>query len=401
MERYVKPLISVIVPVYNDAPFLHRCVDSILNQTYDVLEILLIDDGSVDNSGNICDEYQLKDDRVKVVHKSNEGTVSARECGVRNAQGELVSFIDGDDWIDSNMYEKLIDFYFQQNCPDMVSSGLIYEYPESGRQRILRDGAENGRYDKHDIEQVLIPTLIYNPLFDHNSILTSVCTKLIDKTVARKAMGYMEDSLTLGEDGAYVYFLTCCCSSLAVIEEAFYHYEQHENSQNNRFNVEVYGKLMELKEAMTKGMDRLGWKDCVHVQEQINYYVWDYLSRVIEAQFQLGISRFMYLFPFARCEKGCTLLLYGAGTVGKAYVRCLEKSKFAKKIIWVDKKYKELQDGGLNVVSVKAALQQHFDYIVIAIDDEMAARSIMEEFLTEGILKEKLIWEKPIRIIPY
>lgn len=200
----MKPLISVIVPVYNNAPFLHRCVDSILKQTYDVLEILLIDDGSSDGSEKICDEYQLKDSRVKVVHKRNEGTVSARECGIRCAQGKLVSFIDGDDWIDSDMYENLIDFYFQANFPDMVSSGLIYEYPESGIQRILLDGAENGRYDKRDIEQTLLPVLIYNPLTSQNSILTSVCTKPVDRTIAQKAMKCMRYSLTLGEDGAYV-----------------------------------------------------------------------------------------------------------------------------------------------------------------------------------------------------
>ena len=200
----MKPLISVIVPVYNNAPFLHRCVDSILKQTYKALEILLIDDGSIDGSGKICDEYQVKDCRVKVIHKQNEGTVSARECGIRCAQGKLVSFIDGDDWIDSDMYERLMDFYFQANFPDMVSSGLIYEYPESGIQRILLDGAENGRYDKHDIQQALLPLLIYNPLTNHNSILTSVCTKLVDRTIAQKAMERMKYSLTLGEDGAYV-----------------------------------------------------------------------------------------------------------------------------------------------------------------------------------------------------
>ena len=197
-------MISVIVPVHNVKKYLGQCIESICCQTYKDLEIILVDDGSYDGSEKICDEYQLKDNRIKVVHKLNEGTVSARECGIRCAQGKLVSFIDGDDWIDSDMYEKLIDFYFQENSPDMVSSGLIYEYPESGIQRILLDGAGNGRYGKHDIEQALLPVLIYNPLTDHNSILTSVCTKLVDRTIAQKAMERMKYSLTLGEDGAYV-----------------------------------------------------------------------------------------------------------------------------------------------------------------------------------------------------
>ena len=355
----------------------------------------------MDDSGKICDEYQLKDSRIKVVHKLNEGTVSAREYGIRHAQGKLVSFIDGDDWIDKVMYEKLMDFYFQEDCPDMVSSGLICEYPESGVQKILLDGAENRRYNKSDIEQELLPVLIYNPLTDYNVILTSVCTKLVDRTVALKAMGYMRYSLTLGEDGAYVYFLACCCSSLAVIKKAFYHYEQHKGSQNFNFTTDAYKRLIELKEVMTEGMSSLGWEKCVYVREQISYYVWNYLSQIIEEQFHLGIGRFMYLFPFARCSVGCTLLLYGAGVIGRSYVRCLEKSKFAEKIIWADKNYKELQDSGLRVVSAEEALQQCYDYIVIAIEDEVVAKSIMEDFLMRGIMKEKLIWEKPIRIMLY
>lgn len=401
MERNVKLLISVIVPVYNDELFLQRCLDSILAQTYDALEILLIDDGSLDGSGQICDEYQLKDDRIKVVHKLNEGTVSARECGLRRAQGKLVSFIDGDDWIDSDMYEKLIDFYFQEDCPDMVSSGLIYEYPECGEQKIQLDGTKTGRYDKNDIEQELLPILIYNPLTGHNTILTSVCTKLIDKAVAQKAMSYMRYSLTLGEDGAYVYFLACCCSSLAVIKEAFYHYEQHKDSQNYKFTSDAYKRLIELKEVMMEGMEDLGWRKCIYIREQINYYVWNYLSRTIEEQFHLGIGRFIYLFPFARCSKGCTLLLYGAGVIGRSYFKCLENGRYAEKIIWADKNYKKLRDSGLNVVSVDEALQQHYDYIVIAIENEAVARLIMEEFLMQGITEEKIIWEKPVRILPY
>lgn len=400
MERY-KPLISVIVPVYNDELFLHRCLDSILNQTYDVLEILLIDDGSTDASGQICDEYQLKDDRIKAIHKLNEGTVSARKCGLKYAHGELVSFIDGDDWIDSDMYETLMDVYFQADCPDMISSGLIYEYPEYGEQRVLLDGAENGRYDKHDIEQELLPVLIYNPLTGHNTILTSVCTKLIYKEAAQKAMDYMRYSLTLGEDGAYVYFLACCCSSLVVIKKAFYHYEQHKDSQNNKFTLDAFKRLIELKEVMIEGMGGLGWKKYIYIKEQINYYVWNYLSRTIEEQFHLGIGRFLYLFPFARCSKGSTLLLYGAGVVGRSYVKCLESGMYAEKIIWADKNYKELRDSGLDVVSVDEALQQYYDYIVIAIEDEAVARLIIEKFLMQGITEEKIIWEKPVRILPY
>lgn len=101
-------MLSVIVPVYKVEPFLKRCVDSIIHQTYKNLEIILVDDGSPDNCGAICDEYANKDDRIKVIHKENGGQSSARNVGIAIAKGDYIAFVDSDDWIDSDMYETLI-----------------------------------------------------------------------------------------------------------------------------------------------------------------------------------------------------------------------------------------------------------------------------------------------------
>ena len=106
MER--TPLISVIVPVYNVAAYLSRCVDSILAQTYENLEILLVDDGSTDDSGSICDEYGRKDPRIRVIHKENGGLSSARNAGLDTASGDYVGFVDSDDWIEPEMYAQML-----------------------------------------------------------------------------------------------------------------------------------------------------------------------------------------------------------------------------------------------------------------------------------------------------
>lgn len=101
-------LISVIVPIYNSAQFLHRCIDSIIAQSYKNLQIMLIDDGSTDNSGIICDNYKLIDNRIEVYHKNNGGAADARNYGLDHMRGEYVTFVDSDDYIDFNMYEVLI-----------------------------------------------------------------------------------------------------------------------------------------------------------------------------------------------------------------------------------------------------------------------------------------------------
>lgn len=108
-EALNKPQISVIVPVYKVEPYLRRCVDSILAQTYTNLEIILVDDGSPDSCGAICDEYAEKDSRVRVIHKENGGLSDARNAGLEIATGEWLSFIDSDDWIEPTMYEALLN----------------------------------------------------------------------------------------------------------------------------------------------------------------------------------------------------------------------------------------------------------------------------------------------------
>lgn len=109
-------LISIIVPVYNIEEYLPRCIESILNQTYKNLELILVDDGSLDGSGAICDEYAKKDDRVFVIHKENGGSSSARNAGIRQARGEYLGFVDSDDYIEKYMYEKMVHAIDERNC---------------------------------------------------------------------------------------------------------------------------------------------------------------------------------------------------------------------------------------------------------------------------------------------
>ena len=110
------PLISVIVPVYNVEAWLPRCGDSILSQTYENLEILLVDDGSTDDSGLICEEYAKKDTRIRVIHKENGGLSSARNSGLDAASGEYIGFVDSDDWIEPEMYAEMLSLMLKSDA---------------------------------------------------------------------------------------------------------------------------------------------------------------------------------------------------------------------------------------------------------------------------------------------
>ena len=121
--KVIDDLISVIVPVYNVGKYVGQCIESIINQTYKNLEIILVDDGSTDNSGKICDEYAKKDNRIKVIHKENGGLVTAKKVGINVATGQYVSIIDSDDSIKYDMYTKMFKIMKEYNV-DFVDSGF-------------------------------------------------------------------------------------------------------------------------------------------------------------------------------------------------------------------------------------------------------------------------------------
>ncbi len=152
IERGVSapPKISVIVPVYNAEKYLHRCIDSILSQTFTDFELLLIDDGSKDKSGTICDEYAEKDSRVKVFHKKNGGVSSARNLGLDNAKGEWICFVDSDDYIESGFLQS-----FEGNLDSDLVVGNMVSLSHQGVFGILSPGIDSGFHTKDVFSLIL------------------------------------------------------------------------------------------------------------------------------------------------------------------------------------------------------------------------------------------------------
>ncbi|MBQ0108398.1 MAG: glycosyltransferase family 2 protein, partial [Phascolarctobacterium sp.] len=140
-------MLSVIVPVYKVEKYLPKCVDSIINQTYKDLEIILVDDGSPDNCPAICDEYAKKDSRIKVIHQENGGLCSARNTGIENAEGDFISFIDSDDWIEINMFEEALDYLHKHDldvvcCDTKVIKGNREIFRPRYRTNMIFNGQE-------------------------------------------------------------------------------------------------------------------------------------------------------------------------------------------------------------------------------------------------------------------
>lgn len=212
----MNPLISVIVPVYNVEKYLARCVDSIVNQTYKNLEIILVDDGSPDLCPQMCDDYAEKDSRIKVVHKKNGGLSDARNAGMAVATGKYISFIDSDDYVSDDFFECLLDVMNKENS-DIAECSVVKLY-EDNRFDEFSDDLSVKTYDTQDAMSALIAE---NPFHQH------VWNKLY-KTELIKDIPYAVGKLN--EDEFWTYQVFGRANKVSKLNKTMYYYFQRNSS---------------------------------------------------------------------------------------------------------------------------------------------------------------------------
>ena len=193
-------MISIIVPIYNIEAYLEECIKSIIKQTYKELEIILVDDGSTDGSSEICDEFASQDKRIKVIHKQNEGLVLARKNGLQYVKGDYVLFVDGDDWIESNMCEELMKV-MKQTDADIVHSGYFRELVLN-----LPPGLYYSRNSYRADEFIRKHILNAEP---DEEISFSIWSKLFRTPVIKKSYGLVPDCVDYGE--VLLNLIACAC----------------------------------------------------------------------------------------------------------------------------------------------------------------------------------------------
>lgn len=227
------PEISIIVPVYNVEKYIHRCVDSILNQTFVDFELILVDDGSPDNCGVICDEYALKDNRVCVIHKENGGVSSARNAGLDNAQGKYIMFCDSDDYVSNKWCEQL--YRAATSNPRAFICCSI--------ERIDEDGncipKSNGEQLNNSIESCISTS--YFDIYKKGLSGYSV-NKIFFSEVIRTNSLRFDNKRKIGEDAEFCAKYCEYCSSCLYIPSALYYYVQRSNSTMQNY----YSNWLEL-----------------------------------------------------------------------------------------------------------------------------------------------------------
>ena len=254
-----KALISIIIPVYKVEKYLEKCIQSLINQTYENLQIILVDDGSPDNCGKICDEYAKKDHRIEVIHKSNGGLSDARNKGLEIAKGEYIGFIDSDDYIESDMYEVLYNLLKQYNA--YVSICNFYTVSQG---KIAIKNAENGIKEYNRIE------ILKEVLLDNN-IQSYAWNKLYKKEL------FDEIKYPVGkkyEDIGTTFYLLEKCNKVVVTGKPEYYYINRQDSIVNNVTETTITDYIELI------MQRYDYIE-ENIKE-LSSYNKDYLKRILK-----------------------------------------------------------------------------------------------------------------------
>lgn len=235
--------IDIIVPVYNNERYLEKCIDSIINQTYKDLCLILIDDGSTDSSATICDYYSKKDRRIKTVHKKNSGVFQARMTGIKLANSDYIMFVDSDDWIDSRYVEAM--FEKVELDTDVVISGISRDY--GYRTEWVEQQIDDGIYYINEIRDKIHPFYINNGKFQSRGICPGLVAKIYRREYFERFL-YLAIDIKYGEDFNLVVPIIYNAAKIGVVLDAncIYHYRMTQQSLTNSYCKNMYGQIKEL-----------------------------------------------------------------------------------------------------------------------------------------------------------
>lgn len=233
--------ITIIVPIYNVEQYLNRCINSIIYQTYENLEIILVDDGSTDNSSKISDEWSYQDKRIHVIHIENQGVSAARNIGIENATGDFITFVDSDDWLELDAYEKVMKVY-EENPSEVLSFGYYRRREEKKSFEKFTDLRE-GYFSKQEIIAEIIPKAISykQPFRPSKSMIKSVWCHLYDIDLINDNNIRFKDIKKVGsEDYCYNLEVFSAMKSYYVLHIPLYNYYERENSFTATYDFDRY-----------------------------------------------------------------------------------------------------------------------------------------------------------------
>lgn len=374
-------LFSYVVAAYNIEKYIQECIDSILEQTYSNFELIIVDDGSKDSTGKICDQYAKKDKRVRVIHQVNKGLVKARKVGIESAKGEYIIFIDGDDWVDKNMGEEIAKYIYRYN-PDIFISDVVKEYANYSSR--IKNYVEKGYYDKQKVQENIYPVMIYTGNFFEKGLASYITGKAIKRNILLDVKDSVDDRGSWGEGTIFLYSCMLKVNSAIITEDVFYHYRMREDSISLQ-DIDD-SKLVIIYENLLKNI--------IDNNYNVKQFVLqlDYLAMFLFLwkKFDVFDSECEEFFLFPMVKKESRIVLYGAWRFGQDFKAYIERKKRANIVLWVDKNADEYNQYGWNVDKPEKILETQYDYIILATSMHSVSQSMKNTLEQMGITENIL-----------
>lgn len=257
--------LSIIVPIYGVESYLDQCIKSILNQQYREFELILVNDGSKDKCAEICDYYATIDSRVKVVHKSNGGLVSARKAGLAIAKGEYVTYVDGDDWLELNMYSDLMS-KLRTTQADIIVEGYLYDY--AGGTINITNSLKSGIYNKKQLINHVYPKMLSHGEFYKPGIFPVVWNKIYRRKILISAQMEVPNNISIGEDVAVTYRAIIEANTVQISDGCHYHYRTNMESMTKKYDSNYFSKI----DSLIKYINKILPLEKYDLEEQMNMY---------------------------------------------------------------------------------------------------------------------------------
>jgi len=375
-------LVSIIIPIYGVELYLKQCIESVLSQTYQNLQIILVNDGSKDKCSELCDYYAIKDTRIQIIHKPNEGLVNARKSGLAIAKGEFVTFVDGDDWVGENFIYNLIQPSLKYDV-DFTIAGFIREF--YGKEDKILPKLPTGYYSSESLVNTIFPNAIYNGIFFQHGITTYVWNKLFRISKLKQFLSSIDKNIVMGEDAALTYPYLFNCNSVYITNATDYYYRQRPNSIVKSVpNLKLeYSQLSLLFNHLKKNLSNNLNTD---IQNQLKLY---FYSQILIRSGGV-INSDINTIPFPSIHNAKNLVIYSSGSFGQHLISSLRKLNYYNIISWLDEDHIESQIFGLEVNSIDHILNITFDLVVIASIDDNYTNDAVNKLINLGISRDKI-----------
>lgn len=394
--------ISVIIPVYNSDEYLAKSLDSVINQTYQDMEIILVDDGSTDRSLEICQGYAKKDERIFVFHQKNKGAASARKMGVKKARGDYITFVDSDDWIDPCFLRTLYQLAERYQA-DIVASGCLVEKDRDSFQKINQ--FEAMCYDKKALKDKIYPSMLY---FEDNSlycfgILQYLWGKLYRRSLIEGCISRLDEEIYDGEDVACVFHACLRASSIVIDNQAYYHYRIREDSIcTSKRDEKYFVNAVKLYYYMEQVFHDSGEYNIM--LPQLKHFIAYFINNGIKSAFGCGYEKAysysIWALPELPGDADIKIALFGAGNVGQSYYRQLLQRENIDITVIVDNHAHGSKIVGMDVERPEVLLDSQWDYVLVAVKKEQQVMEIIDWLKGHRISEGKIIYRKPERRYP-